>query len=137
MLNFDKDSQLRIFSTAEARSRGEPPEDWNLPIARLMDQHPEFEALWLQGESAMIPQVVAGGRVNPFVHLVLHGIIDAQIRDENPEFVTLAYNRLKAGGMGEHEALHAIMAVYGDLHFRGVRGGGQFDFLEYEVRLES
>jgi hypothetical protein len=38
--------------------------------------------------------------------------------------------------MEEHEVLHAIIAVYADLHFSSFRQGKPFDQLDYESRLD-
>jgi hypothetical protein len=87
------------------------------------------------GEMAAYPQEINGQIVSPFVHTVLHTIVDSQIRTEQPEFVIKAFNKLREQGMEEHEVLHAIIAVYADLHFSSFRQGKPFDQLDYESRL--
>ena len=37
--------------------------------------------------------------------------------------------------MEEHEALHAIITAYADLHFSSFRQGKPFDQLDYQSRL--
>ena len=87
------------------------------------------------GEMAAYPQEINGQIVSPFVHTVLHTIVDSQIRTEQPEFVVEAFNKLKGQGMDEHEILHAIIAAYADLHFASFRQGKPFDQLDYQSRL--
>lgn len=137
MLAFDKDTQKRIFQVASARSRGEKIDEADARIAWVMDLHPEFEPLWPNGELSAFPQEIDGQIVNPFVHTVLHTVIDRQILNQDPEFVAETHRRLMSEGLDEHESLHAIISEYADLYFSSVRrGGGQFDSLEYQSRLE-
>ena len=134
-MNFDKETQVRILRVASDRHHGRDIEELDSRIAHVMDLHPEFEEIWTMGEMAAYPQEINGQIVSPFVHTVLHTIVDSQIRTEQPEFVIKAFNKLREQGMEEHEVLHAIIAVYADLHFSSFRQGKPFDQLDYESRL--
>ena len=134
-MQFDKETQVRILRVASDRHQGRDIEELDVRIAHIMDLHPEFEEIWTMGEMAAYPQEINGQIVSPFVHTVLHTIVDSQIRTEQPEFVIKAFNKLREQGMEEHEVLHAIIAVYADLHFSSFRQGKPFDQLDYESRL--
>jgi hypothetical protein len=134
-MQFDKETQVRILRVASDRHQGKDIEELDARIAHVMDLHPEFEEIWTMGEMAAYPQEINGQIVSPFVHTVLHTIVDSQIRTEQPEFVIQAFNKLLEQGMEEHEVLHAIIAVYADLHFSSFRQGKPFDQLDYESRL--
>ena len=134
-MQFDKETQVRILRVASDRHHGRDIEELDSRIAHVMDLHPEFEEIWTMGEMAAYPQEINGQIVSPFVHTVLHTIVDSQIRTEQPEFVIKAFNKLREQGMEEHEILHAIIAVYADLHFSSFRQGKPFDQLDYESRL--
>ena len=134
-MQFDKETQVRILRVASDRHQGRDIEELDSRIAHVMDLHPEFEEIWTMGEMAAYPQEINGQVVSPFVHTVLHTIVDSQIRTEQPEFVIQAFNKLLEQGMEEHEVLHAIIAVYADLHFSSFRQGKPFDQLDYESRL--
>ena len=134
-MQFDKETQVRILRVASDRHQGKDIEELDARIAHVMDLHPEFEEIWTMGEMAAYPQEINGQIVSPFVHTVLHTIVDGQIRNEQPEFVIETYNKLSEQGMEEHEVLHAIIAVYADLHFSSFRQGKPFDQLDYESRL--
>jgi hypothetical protein len=134
-MNFDKETQVRILRVASDRQQGRGIEELDERISYVMDMHPEFEEIWTMGEMAAYPQEINGQIVSPFVHTVLHTIVDSQIRTEQPEFVIEAFNRLCGQGMEEHEALHAIIASFADLHFASFRQGKPFDQLDYESRL--
>ena len=134
-MQFDKETQVRILRVASDRHHGRDIEELDSRIAHVMDLHPEFEEIWTMGEMAAYPQEINGQIVSPFVHTVLHTIVDSQIRTEQPEFVIQAFNKLLEQGMEEHEVLHAIIAVYADLHLSSFRQGKPFDQLDYESRL--
>ena len=134
-MNFDKETQVRVLRVAADRQDGKPVEELDERIAHVMDLHPEFEEIWKQGELAAYPQEINGQIVSPFVHTVLHVTVDQQIITGNPHFVEETLNRLREQGMDDHESLHAIIAVYADLHFANFRKGKPFDYLDYEGRL--
>lgn len=134
-MEFDKDTQVRVLQVAAGREEGQAFEELDARIAHVMDMHPEFDKIWKQGELATHPQEINGQVVNPFVHTVLHVIIDKQILTGQFEFVEETYLRLKDQGMEDHDALHAVIAVYAELHFSTFRQGKQFDTLDYESRL--
>jgi len=135
MLAFDKESQTRIFRIAGERAAGKPINAADAPVARVLDAHTEFDELWGQGDLATFPQEINGAVVNPFVHTVLHVIIDRQIDNEDPAFVAETKVRLVEQGMDEHECLHAIIGVYADVYFGNFRKGRGFDHLDYQSRL--
>lgn len=134
-MNFDKETQIRILRVASDRQQGRDLEELDNRISHVMDMHPEFEEIWTTGEMAAYPQEINGQIVSPFVHTVLHTIVDSQIRTEQPEFVIETFKKLKGQGMDEHEALHAIITAYADLHFSCFRQGKPFDQLDYQSRL--
>jgi len=134
-MQFDKETQVRILQVAAGREEGQGFEEQDARIAHIMDLHPEFDEIWKLGELGMHPQEIGGHIVNPFVHTVLHVIVDQQILTGRLEFVEETYRRLKDQGMEEHDSLHAVIAVYAELHFSNFRQGMQFDTLDYESRL--
>lgn len=134
-MQFDKETQTRILRVAGERLGGGEIEEVDERIAVIMDMHPEFDESWEMGEMALYPQEIEGRVINPFVHTVWHVMVDKQIQDEAPEFVTETYKRLVDMGMDNHEALHAIIGVYADLYYGGFRKGDSFSNLDYEARL--
>jgi hypothetical protein len=134
-MNFDKETQIRILRVASDRQQGRDVEELDSRISHVMDMHPEFEEAWSMGEMAAYPQEIDGQVVSPFVHTVLHTIVDSQLRTGEPEFVIKTFNKLCKQGMEEHEVLHAIIISFADLHFSSFRQGKPFDHLDYESRL--
>ena len=135
-MQFDKETQTRILRVASDRQQGRSLEELDERISYVMDLHPEFDEGWTMGEMAAYPQEINGEIVSPFVHTVLHTIVDSQLRTEQPEFVVQTFKRLRDQGMEEHDTLHAIIAVYADIHFASFRQGKPFDQLDYQSRLD-
>ncbi len=136
-MDFDKESQSRILAVAQSRIEGQSVAEHDQRIVDILDLHPEFDEIWKTGELATYPQEIDGMVVNPFVHTVLHLIVDRQIETESPELVAETFHRLKDEGMEEHECLHSIIAIYADLYFSNFRKGGTFSYLDYETRLAN
>jgi hypothetical protein len=136
-MDFDKESQQRILRVAADKNEGRPTEELDERIGRVLELHPEFDTIWEEGDMASIPREINGMIVNPFVHTVLHVIIDRQLQVGDPEYVAAAHTRLTEQGMDSHEALHAIIAIYANLHFAGTRKSTQFDSLDYETQVNS
>ncbi len=136
-MDFDKDTQTRILAAAKDRIEGKSPNENDRRIFEIMDMHPELDKIWKMGELAAYPQEADGMVVNPFVHTVLHLIVDNQIETDSPEYVSETFARLIDEGMEEHESLHAIIAIYADLYFSNFRKGGSFSYLDYESRLRN
>ncbi len=137
-MDFDKESQQRILRVAaDIKSEGRHDEDMDGHIAKVLELHPEFDSIWEEGDMASIPREINGMIVNPFVHTVLHVIVDRQLQLEDPEYVAIAYKRLIERGMDAHEALHAIIAIYANLRFSSTRKSAQFDSLDYEAQINA
>jgi hypothetical protein len=136
-MDFDKESQQRILRVAADKNEGRPTEELDERIAGVLELHPEFAPIWEEGEMTSMPREINGMIVNPFVHTVLHVIIDRQLQLGDPEYVVAAYKRLTDQDTESHEALHAIIAVFADLHFASTRRGGQFDSLDYESQING
>jgi len=136
-MKFDKETQTRILRVAGDRSEGKNIDEVDERIAFIMDMHPEFDSAWGMGEMAIYPMEIEGKVVNPFVHTVLHVIVDKQIEDETPEFVGDSYSRLVSAGVDSHEALHSLIAVYADIYFGQMRKGDMFSNVDYQERLRQ
>ena len=98
-MQFVKESQQRILRVAADRNEGRPTAELDGRIAGVLELHPEFDSIWEDGEMASMPREINGMVVNPFVHTVLHVIIDRQLQLGDPDFVVTAYKRLTDQGM--------------------------------------
>jgi len=106
-------------------------------IAEVMQGHSEFDPFWTQGEKAFQPQEIDGYMVNPLVHTGLHVVIEKQLLNQEPEEVVLALNALMGKGFSRHEAIHKLVALWGDLYFRSVRRGNPMEEWTYIEGLKT
>ncbi len=110
--------------------QGEPLTDDEETIADVMRHHPEFDPFWTEGEAAFHPQEIDNYVVSPLIHTGLHVVIENQLINKTPEEVAPTLNALLQKGLSRHEAMHQIIAIWGDLYYRGVRQGE--DLYEWE-----
>ena len=106
-------------------------------IAEAMQEHPEFNSYWLQGEAAFQPQEIDGYVVNPLVHIGLHVAIEKQLADESPPEIHSVFSALLKTGLSRHDAIHKIAALWGDHYFRSVRRGSPIDLMAYVIELAA
>ena len=136
-MQFDKETQTRVLRVAGDRSEGKNIDEVDERIAFVMDMHPEFDSAWDMGEMAIYPMEIEGKVVNPFVHTVLHVIVDKQILEETPEFVAEAYQKMIEAGVDSHEVLHSLIGVYAEIYFGQMRKGDMFSNVDYQERLRK
>ena len=77
---------------------------------QAMAAHPEYTDFW-EHAAELGDREVEADRVNPFLHVSLHAVIERQLVDRNPPEVDQALFRLTRAGMDRHEALHRIASV--------------------------
>ncbi|HHN74624.1 MAG TPA: DUF1841 family protein [Acidobacteria bacterium] len=88
-------------------------------VVAELERHEEFREFWEGREP--------DEDLNPFLHVQLHQVLEAQLRQGEPPEVAAALERLVAGGRERHDAEHEVMRVL-LLAIGGVaQGSGKFD----------
>jgi len=134
---FNNENKLRFTQIAEARKEGKSLEGENALIARVMDNHPEFDIFWPLGELAAHPQEVGDSVVNPFVHTALHLAVEKQAEALSPQETAAALYHLEKSGCTRHDALHQILAIYSEIYFYTFRRGEAFEETIYIEMLKE
>lgn len=111
-------------------------DDENL-VAGVMKEHPEFDAFWVDGETALRPQEIDGFVVNPMIHTGLHVIGEKQIIEHTPDETEITLQTLVERDLSRHEAMHQIIEIWGKLYFQSLRGGASLYEWEYIELLNS
>lgn len=109
---------------------GEELEGEQARLAGIMQQHPEYRAAWESGAPAGAAVGTIEG-VNPFVHVTMHVAVERQLADEDPPETGAALERLTAGGIPRHDALHRIGNVMMEHLYRMRREKRDFDRQAY------
>jgi Domain of unknown function (DUF1841) len=71
----------------------------------IRHEHPEFEEALGEGRDEI---EIAGGVINPRLHLAMHEIVATQLWDDSPPEVWETAVRLLDAGYGRHEILHML-----------------------------
>ncbi len=104
-------------------------------LLEAMREHPEFYPLWER-----LPYLPKGeflvGEMNPFVHVVMHAIVENQYGASDPPEVVAALDSLVKAGFTRHRAVHAIGNVFTVELFDVLQSRSPFNPLRYQGRLK-
>lgn len=98
-----------------------------LRLLDLLEQHKHYRAFWEGAEPT--PEE------NPFLHVVLHEILDRHLATGNPPDSGEALQRLIDQGQDPHEARHEILRVLVRQMHRVLGEGRSFDLESYKNEL--
>ena len=105
-----KVSRANIANIWRRGQKGEALNEEEHAYYQTMLDHPEYVEVWERVEE-LEDQEILRDRVNPFLHISLHSVIDRQIANLEPPETGQALFRLTRGGLDRHEALHLIAGV--------------------------
>lgn len=103
-------SRSRIREIWEAAHRDEPLAGEAAQLAQIMREHDEWHDLWTRADEVDDDELELEGG-NPFLHIVMHQIVEAQMGGELPVART-TFEALIERGFDDHEAVHRIAAVF-------------------------
>ncbi|HOK06122.1 MAG TPA: DUF1841 family protein [Syntrophales bacterium] len=140
LFKLERQRQRRMINTIWQKVKtGEPA-----PVEReaeilygiLMD-HQEF-ASYFEDESYLEGEGIGTTeKVNPFLHVAIHQMVEEQVAGENPIEAALLCEYLERIGHTRHEALHLIMTVLVHVILQGLAEGASFDGVKYVRILEK
>ncbi len=91
-------------------------------------------------EAVQAHHAALGGRhpatPKPRLHAVLHVVVENQLASGDPPEARRALARLLAGGLGRHDAVHAIASAVADATNVAL-SGGRFDPAAYARALDA
>ncbi|MBN1464934.1 DUF1841 family protein [candidate division KSB1 bacterium] len=74
---------------------------------------------------------------NPFLHIVIHSIIEKQLRGKEPSEVYRFFNAMRNKGADRHEAIHMIATIFTHFIFQELKDKVPFDEAGYRKVLKS
>jgi hypothetical protein len=124
MFSQDRDSLRRYLAVAWAKARsGEPLEPLEHQIADLVRDHPEYQPLLADPNTAIgrdfAPEV---GQTNPFLHLGLHLAVLEQFATDRPAGIRDIYQTLVRRSGEAHQAEHLAMECLAQALWEAQRG---------------
>ena len=118
----------------EAVKEGRPLSAEEKRFADAMQVHPEYHNTWeFSDVVGSVGYRVEG--VNPFLHIVAHSIIEAQLEADEPAETAQALHRLQRSGVDRHQAIHQIAGELFEVMFPMLKEGKAFDRQGYRKRL--
>ncbi len=133
----DRDALRRNYLDAWQKARtGALLTPLESQIARVIEEHPEYQDRLTHGERAIAEDFgPEGGQPNPFLHLGLHLALRDQIATDRPAGIARIHRRLVRRLRDAHDAEHALLEVLGEILWEAQRYGRAPDEAEYLERL--
>lgn len=138
MFGSDRNSLRRYYCTVwEKADAGRPLEPLERIIAEVIRDHPEYQPVLLDPETALSREYAPEtGQTNPFLHMGMHIAIQEQLSANRPAGILDAYQQLCRRTGDSHAAEHAMMECLGETLWEGQRTGREPDERAYLKRLQ-
>ena len=132
----DRSGLRRHYLAAWRKHRaGLPLEPLEHQLVSLIEQHPEYHALFEDDEQALARDYTPeSGQSNPFLHLGLHLAIREQVATDRPAGIATVYREVSRRLGDAHEAEHRMLEKLGEALWFSQRTGRPPDEAAY---LES
>jgi len=133
----DRGALRRHYAEAWRKRRaGVPLEPLEHQLATVIEQHPEYHAMFEQDPDALGRDYTPeSGQSNPFLHLGLHLSIREQVATDRPAGIAVVHRELSRRLGGDvHEAEHRMLERLGEALWLSQRTGRPPDESAY---LES
>lgn len=80
-------------------------------VGKVMLEHKEFHNTWEFADVLGDVEYNVGSEVNPYLHVVVHTIVENQLTLKNPKEVKIIYDYLQTLGLNHHEIIHKIGSI--------------------------
>lgn len=137
MFGNDRDSLRRYYCTVwEKACAGQPLEPLEQLIAGVIREHPEYQPVLTDAETALNREYMPeGGQTNPFLHMGMHIAIQEQLGGNRPVGILDVYQQLCQRMGDAHTAEHAMMECLGETLWEAQQNGCEPDEQGYLERL--
>ncbi|HRY17298.1 MAG TPA: DUF1841 family protein [Candidatus Competibacteraceae bacterium] len=137
MFGNDRDNLRRYYCTVWEKARaGQSLEPLEQLIASVINEHPEYQAVLTDTETALSREYTPeGGQTNPFLHMGMHIAIQEQLGGNRPAGILAVYQQLCQRIGDTHAAEHAMMECLGEALWEAQRSGHEPDEQVYLERL--
>lgn len=137
--NQSRDQLRQVYVDAWRKfSNGEPLQPVEAQIADVIAAHPEYHALFEQGEVLLDkdyqPEM---GETNPFLHMGLHLGIREQIVTNRPAGIAQIHQSLVGTMADPHAAEHTLMECLAEMMWQAQRTGSMPDEATYLACLQE
>jgi hypothetical protein len=135
----DRAGLRRLYIEAWRKCRDSLPlEPLEHQIATVIEQHPEYQSLLEDVETAIAGDFAPeGGRTNPFLHMGLHLAIREQVTTDRPAGIAALHAELSRRLGGAHEAEHRMIECLAEALWNSQRTGRPPDETAYLQSLQA
>jgi hypothetical protein len=98
-------------------------------LREVLESHREYRPFWEGADP--------GPEENPFLHVLMHEVIDRQVATDDPPGTREAFERLVNAGVDPHDAQHRILEVFARAMHELMAGGRPLDPALYRARLDA
>ncbi len=127
-------SHERIHRLWQAAKHATPLEGDDAQLVQAMRDHPEYYEVWDHANEFLQEQLAVEG-ANPFLHFVMHVVVENQAAQNNPPEVRAVLEFKTSHGTPRHEAVHAIANGFSQLLWRTLQDREPFDNDAYRRKL--
>ena len=104
-------SELRkvFFDCWQLKLAGKPLDALQQMIVSIIEQHPEYHALFEKESNIDRDYDISSGETNPFMHMSMHIALAEQISTDRPTGIRAVHQQLSMAFGSAHEAEHKMM----------------------------
>lgn len=130
-------SRRKYFEIWQKMKRNEPLEGEEKLIGKVMFEHEQFHNTWEFADLLGDVEYDVESEVNPYLHVVVHTIIENQLAQNDPAEVRDVFDLLEAEGLDRHEIIHQIGSVLLEEIIKIIQKNEPFDANNYVEKLKS
>lgn len=133
-------NQIRqyFFTVWQKRQRGETLQALEQIIATVMEEHPEYHALFNDPAATLDKDwTPEQGETNPFLHMGMHISIQEQLGADQPPGIKMLYQQLLHKFGQAHEVEHQMIECLGFVLWQAQTTGKEPDLNDYQACLKK
>ncbi len=104
-------SHEHVYQLWQSAKLGAPLEGEEARLAQALRDHPEYYEVWDHANEFLQEQVTIKG-VNPFLHVVMHTVVENQAAEGSPPEVRAVLEFKTSHRVPRHEAIHEIANAF-------------------------
>jgi len=103
-----RSQRKRIKEVWQRMKKGESLSEEDERLAKILLEHQEYAKIWEETSS----KIDETEKINPYLHVSLHLVIENQIAEENPRQVSRYLSKKLSQGADRHEIIHELASIF-------------------------
>lgn len=131
-----REELLKLWEKVKARDVGELSEVERF-YAGIIEKHEAMFLTEVDGVKDPQSHEYPPEGVNPYLHILLHGLVETQVLTKKPIEVISFANAMKKRGLTDHAIEHLLCSVLFPVILEGRNRGGETDMVKYAGLLRK